>query len=164
MRITIIILFFIFCFKANAQADSIINYEYLTDTSGNVIDSMAIYYLIPDTSNRILYNVRYKAIDRSGNEVYATLTPKGDVSYLSKKSGNWLEATGNGKIRIFRFTGLQDIDGNDIYEKDILIDKTGVQHIVYFRNGCFRYGLPNPNPLDSVLYYKAIFTDSLHLK
>ncbi len=163
MKVILFILL-LFCFKANAQADSIINYEYLTDTSGTVIDSMAIYYLIPDTSNRILYNVRYKAVDGKGHEVFATLTPKGSVSYLNKKSGYWLESDGNNRIRIFRFTGLQDIGGKDIYERDILYDKHCGPHIVYFRNGCFRYGKAIPGALDSVLYNKPIIQDSLYLK
>ncbi len=162
MKYLLIIL--LFCFKANAQADSIINYEYLTDTSGNVIDSMAIYYLIPDTTLKTLYNVRYKAIDGKGDEVYATLTPKGSVSYLNRKSGNWLEDDGNGRIRIFRFTGLQDVNKKDIYERDILYDKQNNKHIVYFRNGCFRYGKASPTPLDSILYNKAIIKDSLYKK
>ncbi len=62
-------------------------------------------------------------------------------------------------------TRLKDINGNLIIEHDILYDRNGNRHKVYFKNGAFRYGKTSrANPLDSILYGKVIYKDSLFKK
>lgn len=68
---------------------------------------------------------------------------KGVMTILSPSTDHWVYFDEDGlttiqhDMELMQFTGLQDCEGKDIYEGDIITDEDGIQFTIKFRDGMF---------------------------
>ncbi len=174
MRIILFIL--LISLTASAQPKIIDSNWHYRDKAGNVVDTTTYFiyegggrdYRYLNVITQTNYRVRYKMVIGRGSLVYvdccASITPDGQASYIGL-AGQWVYPSTNNNISIYRYTELRDIDSADIYENDMLKDRTGQLHKVWYWNGAFRYGKATiKKQLDSILCRQVIIKDSLYIK